>query len=448
MNRVIVADDEKYIRWIISETIKESCDVIEVENGRQCLAKFESEEPDLVVLDLRMPGMDGLEVLEAIREKDRDLPVIMITAHGTIETAIEAMKRGAYDFITKPFDIDELKIKIFRAIRMKSLIREVSYHRDEISKAMDGYFTETKSKKMAEAYELVEMASKTDSNILITGESGTGKEVIARMVHESSPRRHKPLVAVNCAAIPETLIESELFGHEKGSFTGAVKAKPGKFELAVGGTLFLDEIAEISPAVQVKLLRAIQEKSVERVGGIRTIKTDVRLITATNKNIKEAMESGQFREDLYYRLNVVNIDIPPLRERKSDIPSLATHLLTQKKKTAGQASISDEAEMALVSHDWPGNIRELENCMERALIVSGGGEILPKHLPFSLSEKPDIPLLPLSDFPDDGIDLEETEKELIRAALDKACGNRTKAAKLLSITRSALLYRMNKYGIS
>jgi len=243
MNRVIVADDEKYIRWIISETIKESCDVIEAENGRECLAKFESEEPDLVVLDLRMPGMDGLEVLEAIREKDSDLPVIMITAHGTIETAIEAMKRGAYDFITKPFDIDELKIKIFRAIRMKSLIREVTYHRDEISKAMDGYLTETKSKKMAEAYELVEMASKTDSNILITGESGTGKEVIARMVHESSPRRHKPLVAVNCAAIPETLIESELFGHEKGAFTGAVKAKPGKFELAAGGTLFLDEMA-------------------------------------------------------------------------------------------------------------------------------------------------------------------------------------------------------------
>ena len=448
MNRVIVADDEKYIRWIISETIKESCHVIEVENGRECLAKFESEEPDLVVLDLRMPGMDGLEVLEAIREKDRDLPVIMITAHGTIETAIEAMKRGAYDFITKPFDIDELKIKIFRAIRMKSLIREVSYHRDEISKAMDGYFTETKSKKMAEVYELVEMASKTDSNILITGESGTGKEVIARMVHESSPRRHKPLVAVNCAAIPETLIESELFGHEKGAFTGAVKAKPGKFELAAGGTLFLDEIAEVSPAVQVKLLRAIQEKSVERVGGIRTINTDVRLITATNKNIKDAMESGQLREDLYYRLNVVNIDIPPLRERKSDILSLATHLLAQKKKTVGQASISDEAEMALVSHDWPGNIRELENCMERALIVSGNGEILPKHLPFSVSDKSNFPSLQFSDFPDDGIDLEETEKELIRAALNKACGNRTKAAKLLSITRSALLYRMNKHGIS
>ena len=448
MNRVIVADDEKYIRWIISETIKENCDVIEAENGRQCLKKFESEEPDLVVLDLRMPGMDGLEVLKAIHEKDPDFPVIMITAHGTIETAIEAMKLGAYDFITKPFDIDELKIKIYRAIRMKSLIREVSYHRDEISKAMDGYFTETECKKMEDAYQLVEMASKTNANILITGESGTGKEVIARMVHEKSPRRHKPMVVVNCAAIPETLIESELFGHEKGSFTGAVKAKPGKFELAAGGTLFLDEIGEISPAVQVKLLRAIQEKSVERVGGIRTIKTDVRLITATNINIKEAMKSGQFREDLYYRLNVVNIEIPPLRERKSDIPSLAKHLLTQKNRTSGEVSMSEEAQRVLVSHDWPGNIRELENCMERALIVSGGGGILPRHLPFSFSEKPDIPNLPVLDFPDGGIDLEETEKELIRAALDKACGNRTKAAKLLSITRSALLYRMNKHGIS
>ncbi len=448
MYRVLVADDEKYIRWIISKTIKDDCEVIEAANGKECLEKFEAEEPDLVVLDLRMPGMDGLKVLEAIHEKTPDLPVIMITAHGTIETAIEAMKHGAYDFVTKPFDIDDLKIKIYRAIRMKSLLKEVSYHRTEISKTIEGYFVETKSESMADVYELIDMVSKSDSNVLITGESGTGKEVVARMIHDKSARRHKPMVAVNCAAIPETLIESELFGHEKGAFTGAIKTKPGRFELASGGTLFLDEIAEISPGMQVKLLRAIQEKSVERVGGLRTIETDVRLIAATNKDIQESMETGEFREDLYYRLNVVSIRIPPLRERKQDIPLLARHLLNRKKKSAEPVHISEAAEKVLISHNWPGNIRELENCIERALIVSGNGEILPKHLPFKTPDDSNVSLKTTADFPEEGIDLEETEKRFIRAALKQAGGNRTKAAKLLSITRSALLYRMNKYDIS
>ncbi|MBK5251882.1 MAG: sigma-54-dependent Fis family transcriptional regulator [Peptostreptococcaceae bacterium] len=448
MYRVLVADDEKYIRWIISKTINDDCEVIEAANGKECLEKFEAEEPDLVVLDLRMPGMDGMKVLEVIHEKDRDLPVIMITAHGTIETAIEAMKHGAYDFVTKPFDIDELKIKIYRAIRMKSLLKEVSYHRTEISKTIEGYFVETKSQAMADVYELIDMVSKSDSNVFITGESGTGKEVVARMIHDKSARRHKPMVTVNCAAIPETLIESELFGHEKGAFTGAIKTKPGKFELASGGTLFLDEIAETSLSIQVKLLRTVQEKSIERVGGIRTIETDIRLITATNKNIEDAVKFGEFREDLYYRLNVVQIRLPSLKERKQDIPLLARHLLDQKKRKTEPASISEAAMEALISYNWPGNIRELENCIERALIVSKNGEILPKHLPFKAPYAPNIPMKTPLDFPEEGIDLEETEKCFIRAALKQSGGNRTKAAKLLSITRSALLYRMNKYGIS
>ena len=448
MYRVLVADDEKYIRWIISETIKNDCKVIEAANGKECIEKFDKEEPDLLLIDLRMPIMNGLEVLKAVHKKDQDMPVIMITAHGCIETAIEAMKEGAYDYVTKPFDIDQLRIKIYRAIRMKSLLKEVSYHRSEMSKTMEGYSMETKSEAMKNVYELIERVSGADSSVLITGESGTGKEVAARMIHEKSTRRDKPIIAVNCAAIPENLIESELFGHEKGAFTGAVKTKQGKFEQAAGGSLFLDEIAEISPSLQVKLLRAVQEKSVVRVGGLRTIETDVRIIAATNKNIIEAVESGEFREDLYYRLNVVSIEMPALRERKEDIPFLARHLLNKKNKGNRLVQISELAEKELMAYKWPGNIRELENCMERALIVSESGDIMPEHLPFKRTIEKDQSDRPLISFPSEGIDLEETEKELIKIALEKAQNNRTKAAKLLKITRSALLYRMNKYDIS
>ncbi len=448
MYRVLVADDEKYMRWIISETIKDDCKVIEASNGKECMEKFDAEEPDLLVIDLRMPKMNGLEVLKAVHQKDPDMPVIMITAHGSIETAIEAMKQGAYDYVTKPFDIDQLRIKIYRAIRMKSLLKEVSYHRNEMSKTMEGYSIETKSKAMRDVYELIEMVSGADSSVLITGESGTGKEVAARMIHEKSTRRGRPFVAVNCAAIPENLIESELFGHEKGAFTGAIKTKQGKFEQAAGGSLFLDEIAEISPSLQVKLLRAVQEKSVVRVGGLRTIETDVRIIAATNKNILEAVEAGEFREDLYYRLNVVSIEMPALRERREDIPFLARHLLNKKNKENRVVGISEAAEKELIAYDWPGNIRELENCMERALIVSGNGDIMAGHLPFKRLVEKEQARKALIVFPDEGIDLEETEKELIKSALEKAKNNRTKAAELLNITRSAMLYRMNKYDIS
>ncbi len=448
MYRVLVADDEKYMRWIISETIKDDCKVIEASNGKECVEKFETEEPDLLVIDLRMPKMSGLEVLKLVHQRDPDMPVIMITAHGSIETAIEAMKQGAYDYVTKPFDIDQLRIKIYRAIRMKSLLKEVSYHRSEMSKTMEGYSMETKSKAMEDVYEMIERVSGTDSSVLITGESGTGKEVAARMLHEKSQRQGRPFVAVNCAAIPENLIESELFGHEKGAFTGAIKTKQGKFEQAAGGSLFLDEIAEISPSLQVKLLRAVQEKSVVRVGGLRTIETDVRIIAATNKKILESVESGEFREDLYYRLNVVSIEMPALRKRKEDIPALARHLLNKKNKEKRVLGISAAAEKELMAYNWPGNIRELENCMERALIVSGNGDIMPEHLPFKKAAEKEAASKASISFPDQGINLEETEKELIITALKKAGDNRTKAAGLLGITRSALLYRMNKYDIS
>ena len=447
MYKVLVADDEPYIRWIIAKTLKEDCVVHEAKNGKECLEQARRLGPDLVVLDLKMPGMDGLEVLARLKEEDPDLPVVMITGHGTIDTAIAAMKAGAYDFVTKPFDIDQLRIRLHQALRMKRLMKEVAYHRIEKSRQLEGAFMETKSPAMAQVYNLVDKLSDTEANVLITGESGTGKELIARMIHEKSPRQNGPLVAVNCAAIPENLVESELFGHEKGAFTGAVKSRAGKFEQASGGTLFLDEIGEIPPDLQVKLLRAIQEKQVERVGGTRSIETDVRLVAATNRDLETAMEQGRFREDLYYRLNVIRIDLPPLRERSGDIIGLARHFLNLKKRGPEPAQLSSEAEDMLLGHDWPGNIRELENCMERALIVSGGGTILPEHLPLSPGARRVVSReIPVA-FPDEGINLEETEKALIRAALEKASGNRTRAAALLGITRSALLYRMDKHRL-
>jgi two-component system NtrC family response regulator len=301
--------------------------------------------------------------------------------------------------------------------------------------------------KMQEIYNMVDKVADTDASVLITGESGTGKEIIARLIHNKSNRKRKPFVSVNCAALPESLAESELFGHEKGAFTGAVARKPGKFEQADGGTLFLDEIGELDPAMQAKLLRAIQEKAFERIGGTITIRVDVRIIAATNKNIQLAIQKGSFREDLYYRLNVVHLEIPPLRERKEDIPQLVEQFISKYNRKNKRISVSPRTVEALLSYDWPGNIRELENCIERALIVCDGNEILPEHLPFSEVLTGGKYGSCIVYFPDEGIDLEKTEKELITLALKKSNNNQTKAARLLNITRSALIYRMKKYGL-
>jgi two-component system NtrC family response regulator len=448
MYRILVVDDEQHIRWVISRALKkDGYEVLEAENGEDCLKGLEKFCPHLVILDLKMPGMDGMELLERAKKSNKDLPVLMITAHGTIETAIQAMKAGAYDYITKPFDIDQLKLQVARALNMSSLVNEVKYLRDQLDSSFPDIMPCTENPKMLQIYNMVDKVADTEAGILLTGESGTGKEVIARLIHSKSSRRQKPFVSVNCAALPESLLESELFGYEKGAFTGAVARKPGRFEQAEGGTLLLDEIGELAPSMQAKLLRAIQDKAFERLGGTATLRVDVRLIAATNENLQRAIEKGNFREDLFYRLNVININIPPLRERKEDIPHLVKQFVAKYHQGSKRIEVAPETYEALLGYDWPGNIRELENCIERALIICDRSLILPEHLPFVVNSTAGAQRGAALHFPDEGIDLEQTEKQLIRIALQKSGGNQTRAAKLLGITRSALIYRMKKYGI-
>lgn len=414
--------------------------------GPEGLKIIQEEDPSLVILDLKMPEMDGLEVLKHAREINPRLPVIILTAHGTIETAIEAMKMGAVDYITKPFDLDELKLVIKQNLVVCQLETEVSFLRSQLTKEYSNMVG--KSQAFQEVLHLIERVSQTNANVLITGESGTGKEVVAVAIHRNSPRKNGPFVPVNCAALPEQLLESELFGHEKGAFTGAYSRKIGRFELADKGTIFLDEIGELPLNMQAKLLRVLQEKSFERVGGTKTLMVDVRVIAATNRQLEKAIRDGQFREDLYYRLNVMPINIPPLRERREDIPLLVDHILKKLKPTYGTKRISPAVLELFQRYDWPGNIRELQNVIERAAIISRGNEILPEHLPEEIRgsrAKSDKGLI--IHFPDEGISLEEVEKQLLIKALEKSKGNQSKAAELLGITRSTFIYRCQKYGI-
>ncbi|MCL6634407.1 MAG: sigma-54 dependent transcriptional regulator [Peptococcaceae bacterium] len=447
--KILVIDDEEHMCWALERAMRqEGYQVFTATRGQQGLDLIREEAPSLVILDLKMPEMDGMEVLRRAKEMQPKLPVIILTAHGTIETAIEAMKMGAADFITKPFDLDELKIVIKKALMISQLVTEVSFLRSELAKRYGQIIG--KSQAIKDIVQLIERVAASNATVLITGESGTGKEVVAVSIHQSSPRRDMPFVAVNCAALPEHLLESELFGHEKGAFTGAVARKMGRFELADRGTIFLDEIAEMPLSMQAKLLRFLQEKTFERVGGTETIKVDVRVIAATNRNILEAIEKGDFREDLYYRLNVIPIHLPPLRERKEDIPLLAEHFLNKFQHTYLVNKISPAAMEMLCNYHWPGNIRELQNVIERAAIICQGSEIQPVHLPKELQmpqrTAPAANGLVIN-FPDEGISLEEVEKELIIKALEKSGRNQTRAAQLLGITRSALLYRMQKHGI-
>ncbi|RYD06625.1 hypothetical protein N752_02850 [Desulforamulus aquiferis] len=395
-----------------------------------------------------MPEMDGLEVLIKTKDILPKLPVIMVTAHGTIDTAIEAMKLGATDYITKPFDLDELKLVVKQALMVSQLQTEVTFLRSELTKKYGRIVGN--SKAIQEVCTLIEKVADSNATVLITGESGTGKEVAAVSIHHLSSRRDKPFVPINCAALPEALLESELFGHEKGAFTGAVARKLGRFELSNGGTLFLDEVTEMPLSMQVKLLRVIQERQFERVGGSESIKVDVRVIAATNRDPVECIKTGTLREDLYYRLNVLPIHLPPLRDRLDDIPLLVMHFLN--KFNPGQEQpISPDAMGLLFSYNWPGNIRELQNIIERAVILSQGQEIKAHHLPKEIQKK-DIPPVEggsdlIINFPEEGISLEGVEKELILKALEKSNGNQTKASQLLGITRSALLYRAQKYQI-
>ncbi|RJQ54985.1 MAG: sigma-54-dependent Fis family transcriptional regulator [Actinobacteria bacterium] len=434
------------MRMVLNRALSgEGYEVSEAASGKEALEKLTDVMPDLVVMDQKMPEMDGLTALKRIKKLMPALPIVMLTAHGNVESAVDAIKAGATEYLTKPFDLDELKLTISKALGVRDLFREVDTLRAQIRKEYDVRQIVGASEQMADLYDVVKRVAKTNATVMVYGESGTGKELIARAVHESSNRSSKPFVQVSCAALPETLLESELFGYEKGAFTGAATAKKGRFELADGGTLFLDEIGDISPSIQVKLLRVLQEKTFEHLGGTKTIKVDVRIVGATNKDLQEAIADGNFREDLYYRLNVVPITVPPLRDRKEDIPLLVAHFL---EKFGSKRKVSTEAMELLINYDWPGNIRELENTIERAIILGTGEVITPEQLPSELKEGERREALPRSlELPPEGVVLEDLERDLVKQALRRSGNNQGKAAKLLGISRHELLYRMERYGL-
>lgn len=441
---ILVIDDEKNMRFVVARALSgEGYSISEAASGREALAMIEGSTPSLIILDLRMPGMDGIETLAAIKQADRDLPVIMMTAHGNVESAVEAMKAGATEYLTKPFDLEELKLVVSKALDTGRLTRRVEYLQEELGRDYDTTGIVGSDPDMRAVLETVSQVAASDATVMVYGESGTGKELIARAVHHSSDRRDSPFIQLSCAALPETLLESELFGYEKGAFTGATGSKPGRFELANGGSLFLDEIGDISPAVQVKLLRALEQKSFERLGGSKTINVDVRLIGATNRDLTAMTKTGEFREDLFYRLNVIPITLPPLRQRQGDISQLTAHFLDRyapdKQLTPGALKLMEE-------YAWPGNVRELQNAIERAAVLCRTREIHPEDLPEEITRK-HPPSAAAFTLPHEGIALEQVERELISQALERTGGNRTRAAELLGITRHTLLYRLEKYDI-
>lgn len=450
MATLLIIDDEKNMRWLLERTFKSlGHQVITAADGREGLDAVRAGRPDLVLTDLKMPGLDGMAVLQQIKELQPELPVIVITAYGSVETAIAAMKLGAVDYITKPFDVEEMKILVEKALAQQSLRREVAYLREELQEKTGFGDIVGTGEKMRQVFDLIARVAPSHASVLITGESGTGKELVARAIHAHSPRRDGPFIQVNCAALPETLLESELFGHEKGAFTGAVARRLGRFELANGGTLFLDEIGEMSPTVQAKLLRVLQDKTFERVGGIDTIRVNVRIVAATNRDLAAMIKEGTFREDLYYRLNVVRIHLPPLRERREDIPLLVRRFLRKYDPKGRYKEVTAAAMSALTAYRWPGNIRELENVIERATIITPGEVIGLEQLPPEIT-CPEAPAAAggfCLDIPATGISLDEVERTLLQKALDMAGGNQTKAAKLLGISRYALIYRLEKHGL-
>ncbi len=457
MAKALVVDDEQNLRKVLAAMLKrEGYDVAVAENGVQALAELKKNGADVVVTDQVMPQMGGLELLRAVLAEHADVPVIMITAHGTVDSAVEAIKLGAFDYITKPFEQEELKAVIAKAVRTRDLSKNSIPPMDERARmALVGA-----SPAMQDVFKILEKVADTPSTVLITGESGTGKELVATALHSGSSRRTKPFIRINCAAIPKDLMESELFGYERGAFTGAVTSKPGRFELADGGTLFLDEIAEIPVEMQVKLLRALQESEFERVGGIKTLKVDVRLIAATNRDLKKEIAEGRFREDLFYRLNVVPVTLPPLRERHDDIPELVRHFLDKynRKLNKKVTGLEPEALEIMQEYEWPGNIRELENMMERMILFADGPIILAKDLPQPLKEA-DTVKVPLPGFAaaSSGADASmkdivrqaaaELERDLIGRALEETGGNVTQAAKKLKISRKSLQNKMKEFGL-
>lgn len=452
METILVVDDEKNYLVVLEALLSgEGYEVITADNARDALRHITDSDVDLVITDMKMPGMDGMELLKESKNIKPELPVIMMTAYGTIEMAVEAMKNRAYDYITKPFQNEELKLTIKKALENYRLIKENKYLHEALSDRYRYGNIIGKSEAMKRVFEMIDKVSRTRSTVLITGPSGTGKELIAKAIHYNSPRKNKPFISVNCGALVETLLESELFGHEKGAFTGAISMKKGRFELADGGTLFLDEVGEMPPSIQVKLLRVLQEMEFERVGGTKTIKVDVRVLSASNRNLKDDVEQGKFREDLYYRLNVINIDVPPLKERMEDLRPLVHHFIEKYGKEMGKDDITltPEAWKLLYSYPWPGNVRELENVIERAVVLNTTGTITPEDLPPELSGKKES--LDIERFIPLEIDLQKTletiEERLIRRALKHSDNVQARAARLLGITKSLMQHKIKKYNI-
>jgi two-component system NtrC family response regulator len=455
METVLIVDDEKNYPPILSAVLEEEgFETLTAYSGEEALSVLKNSDVDLVLTDMKMPTLDGIELLEKIKEKDPGLPVIMMTAHGTVEKAVEAMQKGAYNYILKPFDNERLVIYVNKAIQMYRVIKENRRLRETVESQYSFGNIIGKSSKMQTLFELIYKVAPSTASILIEGESGTGKDLVAKSIHYNSPRRDHPFIAVNCSALAESLLESELFGHEKGAFTGAVAKKKGRFELAEGGTLFLDEIGELSPSLQVKLLRVLQDKIFERVGGLRQVAVNFRLITATNKRLREEVRKGRFREDLYYRLNVVYIDLPPLRQRSEDLRLLVDHFIgkyaAERRMGVPVKGIEREVEQIFYRHDWPGNVRELENTIERAMVLCPDDIIrvsdLPKYLKSTLTGEPQLENIPVD------ANLFETladiEKKMLLRALASCNNVQSEAAQLLGIGRSGFNKKLKKYGIA
>jgi len=466
--RILIADDEDSLRWVLEKGLKQAAyDVTAVKDGESAVRAFQAEPFDLVFLDVRMPGIDGLTALARLRELRKDAQVIVMTAHGTMDTAIQAMQKGAYDYLAKPFDLDEAVLLTQRALAAARLTEEVGRLKSGLHDVWEFGALIGRHPRMQDVYKTIGRIAASDVTVLLRGESGTGKELVARAIHHYSRRAGRPFVAVSCAAIPGTLLESELFGHERGAFTDAKERRLGKLELAHGGTFYLDEVGDMPLDLQTKLLRALQERTIERVGGNESIRIDVRVLAATNRDLESLMKEGRFREDLYYRLNVVTLNLPPLRERRRDIPLLVEHFLAKHGEELGERGVAPESLDRLVGHDWPGNVRELENVIQRAMVMAASGVILPEHLPIgpvsaaasvavdaTLEEIIERKLLDCvrglrshasANLYDLMIGL--VEKPLLRAVLRETAGNQVRAAQILGINRNTLRKKLTEHGI-
>ncbi len=453
---ILIVDDERSMREFLAIYLRRAGHRVEAaEGGAQAIATLKAREFDIVITDLRMPNIGGLEVLAEAKKIRPDTQVIVVTAFATADTAIAAMKAGAYDYLTKPFKVDEVGLVVERALERRTLQKQNVVLRDEIKGRYRLERLIGKAEPMQRLFEMLQKIAPAKTSVLLIGESGTGKELVARAIHEMSPRSGEPFVAINCGAIPETLIESELFGHVKGSFTGAATDKTGLFEAANGGTLFLDEIAELPTAMQVKLLRALQERKIKRVGGLTENEIDVRVVAATNRDLEAEIENGSFRQDLYYRLNVIQLRIPPLRERRDDIPLLVDHFIRKFAAEHGRTitGMDPDTLAALMGHSFPGNVRELENIIERAVTLAPADRLTVDNLP-GLTSLKNAPIATISEtsFPDTGLNLEQVvsdfERGILLRALERTKGNRTEAARLLCVTFRSLRYRLSKLGIA